>query len=35
MLAVFRRSGLAMTHRLENNVVHVTLSLEADPSSAL
>lgn len=31
MLAVFRRSGMAMSQRLENNTVHVTLSMQADP----
>jgi RimJ/RimL family protein N-acetyltransferase len=31
MLAVFRGSGLAMKERREGNVVHVTLSLGADP----
>ena len=31
MLSVFRRSGLLMKQRSEGNVVHVTLSLDADP----
>lgn len=31
MLAVFRRSGLSMKERPEGNVVHITLSLKADP----
>jgi len=31
MLAVFRGSGLALKQRREGNVVHVTLSLGADP----
>ena len=31
MLAVFRRSGLPMQLRQEGNVIHVTLSLAAEP----
>lgn len=33
MLSVFRRSGLPMRQRRDGNVIHVTLSLQPDPTS--
>jgi GNAT superfamily N-acetyltransferase len=35
MLAVLRRSGLPMQQHQEGNIIHVTLSLDAEPSQPL
>jgi RimJ/RimL family protein N-acetyltransferase len=35
MIAVFRRSGLPMRQSREGNVIHVTLSLQAEPKKQL